>query len=69
MSNGFGLEPLKVEGAPLHPQHISYTGTEEQDRQQARYYFNDLLRRGYDREILKQMPLWEVMEDDARQNS
>ena len=55
IDTGFGLEPLKAEGAPIHPDHISGVRTNEWVLSQAKLYFEYMRTHGVSEEILSKV--------------
>jgi hypothetical protein len=57
--NGFGLEPIKIEGAPLHPYHIDRKMSDEYILAQAREYFRYMRVCHISEETLSKIALYE----------
>ena len=55
IDTGFGLEPLKVEGAPMHPDHINGPMDDEWIMAQATRYFDYMRAHGVSEEILNKV--------------
>lgn len=59
---GFGLEPLKMEGAPMHPDHMPGLKNEDDIIRQARVYFAYMRRMAIPEETLKNQPYYEALD-------
>ena len=58
MMTGFGLEPLKIEGAPMHPDHIDHKMSNEYILAQAKMYFEYMRACHISEETLSKMSFY-----------